>query len=470
MRQRPSGGRPVAMIDRRRTVNPPSPPEPPGLFDGVFAAGEIRHRVSDGAWLRALLDAEGALARAQGAAGLIPAAAAARITEVCATARPSTAELGAAAAGGGNPVIPLVSWLRTAVGADAADHVHHGATSQDIMDTAAMLVAHRALGAVLADLRAVRTALAALAAEHRDTPMAARTLLQQALPTTFGLVAAGWLSGVAAAADRLAEVRARRLAAQLGGAAGTLASFGPAGPALVEAYAAELGLAAPALPWHTERTRIAELAGALGGAAGALAKPARDITLLAQTEVGELAEVGPPGSGGSSALPHKRNPIAAVSVLAAAAQAPGEAASLLAAMVHEHQRAAGAWHAEWPPLRRLLTATGSAAHWLRTSLERLHVDAPRMRANLDLTGGLLLAERVTADLAPELGRAAARELVTRAAAAGGDLAGALAAELARCGGPHRTPAAIASLLDPAGYLGAAAQLTDRTVRSQREEA
>ena len=233
-----------------------------------------------------------------------------------------------------------------------------------------MLIASQALRPLLADLAACAEQAARLAREHRDTRMIGRTLLRQAVPTTFGLKAAGWLSGLDAARWRLEQVRRERLAVQFGGAAGTLAPFGDDGPDVVEGLATLLGLAEPVLPWHTERTRVAELAGALGAAAGIVAKVARDLTLMAQDEVDEASDSTP---GGSSAMPHKRNPIAAVCALGSAGSAPGLVASLLAAMAHEHERAAGAWHAEWRPLRELLVCTGSAAAWLRAALERLLV-------------------------------------------------------------------------------------------------
>jgi 3-carboxy-cis,cis-muconate cycloisomerase len=336
----------------------------------------VRGLVSDEAWLGALLTVEVTLARVQADAGLIPAGAADAIEVACRPERYDTAELGAAAAESGNPVIPLVAALREAVGPAAAPYVHNGATSQDILDSAAMLLARRALGALLDDLAGTEAAAAGLARTHRDTVMAGRTLLQQAVPVTFGLLAAGWLSGLGSARARLAEVRRTRLAAQLGGPAGTLAGLGPDLPTR---FAAALGLAAPVVPWHTDRTRIADLAGALGTVCGAIAKVARDVTLLAQAELGEVAEGRP---GGSSSMAHKRNPVAAVSALAAAAQAPGLVATLLAAMPQELQRGAGGWHAEWRPLRELLTATGSAAAWLRACLEQLVVHPDRMRANL----------------------------------------------------------------------------------------
>ncbi|GAA4702182.1 3-carboxy-cis,cis-muconate cycloisomerase [Phytohabitans rumicis] len=423
-------------------------PDHPGLFDGVLAAGPVRAAVGDGSWLRAMLDAEVALARASGA----PPAVVEEIDSGCRTFAGSA--LSAGAAGAGNPVIPLVRELRAAVSPAAARYVHRGATSQDILDTAAMLVAREALGLILIDLSAAADAAADLAEAHRDTPLAARTLLQQALPTTFGLVAAGWLTALDEAAGRLAEVRDDRLAVQLGGAAGTLSALDLS---TVERFAAELGLAEPVLPWHTDRTRIADLAGALGTAAGAVAKVARDVVLYAQTEVGELAEGKP---GGSSTLPHKQNPVAAISAAACAAQAPGLVATLLATMAHEHQRAAGAWHAEWQPLTALLRSTGSAVHWLATCLPALRVDARRMRANLDATGGALLAERISGALAPKVGATEAHDLVRAAVASGRPLSEAFAA--------HFQPAELADLLDPASYLGHAGELTDRAVRRHRE--
>jgi 3-carboxy-cis,cis-muconate cycloisomerase len=292
--------------------------------------------------------------------------------------------------------------------------------------------------------------------------MAGRTLLQQALPITFGGKAAGWLSGLDDAADLLRSVAATRLAVQLGGAAGTLASLGPQGPEVVRHLAGELSLAVPPLPWHTNRSRLGELAGALGVTAGVLAKPARDVVLLAQTEVGEVREARA-GRGGSSTLPQKRNPVAAVSVLAAAAQAPGLVATLLAATAgHEHERAAGSWQAEWHPLRELFVHVGSAAAWLADCLSGLEVDPDRMRANLGLTGGAILAERVVTELSPDLGRHAAHEAVARVLRASADTGRSLAEALAADPGlaAHLAGVDLDKLLDPAGYLGATEALID----------
>jgi 3-carboxy-cis,cis-muconate cycloisomerase len=356
------------------------------LWDPIFGTTAVAATTDDRAWLNALCEVEAALARAAATVGLIDAPTARLIAAACAGAAASEpAELGRRAAADGNPVIPLVRDLRAAL-ADAGDEsaaarVHLGATSQDICDTAAMLVAKRALAVVLEDLADAAEACAALAREHRSIHMAGRTLLQQAVPTTFGAVAAGWGEGLDRVAARLGAAR-RELAVQLGGAAGTLAALHPNGPAVRAALADELGLADPGTVWHTERSRVAELAGALGATCGALGKVATDIVLLAQTELGEVHE----GVGGrSSAMPHKQNPIAAVTARAAAAQAPGLVATLLAAMPAELQRGAGPWHAEWLALPALLNATGGAAARLRDSLCGLRVDPEAMGRNLRLS-------------------------------------------------------------------------------------
>jgi 3-carboxy-cis,cis-muconate cycloisomerase len=348
-----------------------------GLFDAVLARGGARAAVGDDAWLAAMLEVEAALARACAGAGVITAERAEAIAGACRPELFDVSAIGAEAAHVGNPAEPLVRALRAQVAGAAAEDVHRGATSQDVVDSAAMLVVRRALEPVLGDLGGAARAAAGLAETHRATPIMGRTLMQQAVPTTFGLKAAGWLVALDESAARLGAVR---LAAQLGGAAGNLAALGEAGPDVLARFARELGLEEPVLPWHTDRTRIAELAGALGEASGALAKVAGDIVLLAQTEIGEVRE-GVEGRGGSSAMAHKRNPVAAISARAAARQAPGLVATLLAAMEQEHERGAGTWHAEWPALRALLTFTGSTAAWLRDCLENLEVDVDRMRAN-----------------------------------------------------------------------------------------
>ena len=353
-----------------------------GLFDGVSRRGAVPDVVSDASYLRAMLEVEAALARAEAQVGLFPIEHGEAIAAACQAGRFDVSELGRAAAAAGNPVVALVERLRSAVGGEAAASVHAGATSQDIIDTATMLVARAALIAIVADLDEAGAAAARLATDHAETVMAGRTLLQQALPTTFGGKAAGWLSGLDDAADLLASIRDRRLAVQFGGGAGTLAAVHPHGPEVIRLMAAELGLAAPDMPWHTNRSRIGELAGALGVTAAAQAKPARDVTLLAQTEIAEVNE-GVPGRGGSSAMAHKHNPVAAIATLANTIRVPGLVATVLAATSgHEHERAAGAWHAEWLPLRELFVAVGSAAAWLADCLTHLEVDPGRMRANI----------------------------------------------------------------------------------------
>ena len=345
------------------------------LFGGIYARGDVAAEVDDRAWLQAMLDVEAALARACADVGLIPDDAAAAIHAACRAEDLDLAAIGRAGAESANPVVALVGMLRERVGGEAAEYVHAGATSQDILDTAAMLIAARALRPLLADAAAAADGAAALAEEHRDTALPGRTLLQQALPMSFGLKAAGWLMGIEHAIAELVRIRDDVLAVQMGG------PVGDRDPGIAARVAADLGLAEPVLPWHTERARPVALAAGLGTLAGALAKVAVDVTLLAQDEVAEVREGGGPGRGRSSAMPHKRNPVAAVSVLACAKRTPGLVATMLAAMAQEHERAAGAWQAEWGTLTELLRLTGSAAAWARDLLEALEVDAGRMSRN-----------------------------------------------------------------------------------------
>lgn len=447
-----------------------SEPATGGIFDGVLARGDVRDEVSDRAWLQAMLDVEAALARAHAVVATMHHDDAETIARACRAEGFDIAAIGRDAADSGNPVVPLVRALRGALeDPAAADLVHRGATSQDILDSAAMLIARRALGPLLDDLRTAADSAAEIAFGHRDTVMAGRTLLQHALPITFGFKAAGWTVALDEAADRLETVRRERLAAQLGGAVGTLASLGDDGPSVLHAFAAELGLAEPEIAWHTDRTRVGELAGALGVAAGAVGKVARDIALMAQTEVAEVRE-GVRGRGGSSTLPHKRNPVAAVAAEACAARAPALVSTLLASMVQEHERAAGAWHAEWKPFAELLETVGSAAAWIRDCLEHLEVDVERMRANLEVTDGLLLAERIVGALAPAIGRERADALVTAAADEVSD--GERSFDEALLDRPevaeHLGRTEVARLLDPAGYLGSTDAFIDRVLDGRRK--
>jgi 3-carboxy-cis,cis-muconate cycloisomerase len=334
-----------------------------------------------------------------------------------------------------------------------------------------MLLARRAIVVISADLSTAADRAAELARAHAGTVMAGRTLLQQAVPVTFGLVAAGWLTAIDDARRELDRFGATRLAVQYGGAAGTLASLSTSGPAVGALLADELGLAAPALPWHTDRLRIVQLAGSLAGVCAALGKVARDVTLLAQSEVAELAEGrDDPRRGGSSAMPHKRNPVASVLVLGCTRRAPGLLATLAASAEQELQRAAGAWHAEWETLSDLLRLTGSAASWSGALLAGLRVDAARMRANLAASGGLLMAEHVTAELAPAVGRLAAHDLVAaavdRAGRSGAGLLAALQADPDVASALREAgigEAELAAALDPAGYLGASAEFIRRAL-------
>ncbi|MFF9407636.1 3-carboxy-cis,cis-muconate cycloisomerase [Streptomyces anandii] len=432
-----------------------------GLLGPGWAGSAAAAATGDAAFLRALLDAEAALTRAQVALGLAPAGAAPAVTRAAEADRFDVAALTERARGGGNPVIPLVADLTGAAGEEYGPYVHRGATSQDILDTAMMLVAVRALGIVLGDLARTEAALARLAREHRDTVLPARTLTQHAVPTTFGLKAAGWRSLTLDARDRLIRVR-DSLPAQLGGAAGTLAAFAAYGAedptTLPAAYARELGLAEPPLPWHTLRTPVADLAGCLALTAGALGKMAEDVLALSRTEAGELAE----GSGGgSSAMPHKRNPVRSTLIAAAARRAPQLAATLYGSLAAADERPAGAWHAEWEPLRELLRLTGGAARDAAELAEGLRVDPDAMRAHLRLTHGLIVSERLSAELAPLLGRDRARQLLTELAhrswAEGRDLGELLAEQ------EELQDVDVAELTDPAHYTGSARALTDRAL-------
>ncbi|MFI1336164.1 3-carboxy-cis,cis-muconate cycloisomerase [Streptomyces sp. NPDC020845] len=436
------------------------------------------------AFVQAMLDAEAALTRAQAALGQAPGAAAVAVADVARAELYDVRDLAVRARAGGNPVIPLVADLTAAVARtdrEAAAYVHRGATSQDILDTATMLVAARTLPLILADLAHTATALGHLATTHRTTPMPARTLTQHAVPTTFGLKAAGWRALTLDAQDRLTALRPP---AQLGGAAGTLAAFaafaalaegaGVTGAAgddlgvqLVARFADELGLAEPGLPWHTLRTPVADLGTALAFTVGALGKVAADVLVLSRTEIGEVAE----GSGGgSSAMPHKSNPVRATLIAAAARQAPGLAATLLGSLAAEDERPAGAWHAEWQPLRELLRLAGGAAREAAELAEGLRVFPHRMGEHLALTDGLIVSERIAAALTPLVGRSRAKELLTSASRRAGEecvgLAAALAGTLAEVPGlaDVLSEARLRELTDPARYTGAAAALVDRALR------
>jgi 3-carboxy-cis,cis-muconate cycloisomerase len=364
-------------------------------FGPLFVPTPLREAVSDGAWLGAMLEVERALAKVEALAGIVPAEAAAAIAGACVPDRFDIDALSEQGRSPGNPVEPLVRALREQVGGDAARWVHFGATSQDVLDTAAMLVARSALQLIGEQIEGVAAACARLADVHRDTPMAGRTLLQQAVPMTFGLKAAGWLDAVV---DARAGLSAVVLPAQLGGAAGTLALLGERGIEVLRLFALELDLAEPTVPWHAQRAAVRRLAGVLAGTAAACAKIGLDVVLLAQTEVGEVSERS---GGGSSTMPHKRNPVQAVLARACARGVRAQVA-VLAAGEHELERAAGAWHAEWGALSEALALTGGASAAIRDCLDGLEVHPERMRANM------------TSDLFAERDAFLERGLLTRA--------------------------------------------------------
>ncbi|MFB9688317.1 class-II fumarase/aspartase family protein [Amycolatopsis plumensis] len=433
------------------------------LLAPAWAATGAGALVDDHALLTAMLDVEVALAEAQAELGVLPEEAAKAIRAV------TVADLDPDAIAAGvretaNPVVAFVAGLTAAVDPAAAEYVHRGSTSQDILDTALMLLCASTFERVEGDLLATAASLADQVRTHRDTPMAGRTLTQHAVPVTFGLKAATWLHGVLDAVERVRRARAA-LPVSIGGAAGTLAAYeqyGPGALALPDRVAEKLGLAPQALPWHGIRTPIADVASALLGTTGALGKIAADVLVLSRTEIGEVTEERAPGRGASSAMPQKHNPVFATLVATAARQLPPLAVVLFQSMTAEDERSSGGWHAEWQPLRDALRGTaGAAANAVRMA-ETLQVHPEVMAANLRLTRGAIVSERVNAFLAPKLGKAAAKRLLAEAAAeaerTGADLAGVLGADVPP------------GLLDPASYTGLAGPLADRALaRFEREE-
>ncbi len=438
------------------------------LLDPLFRWPPVEEWLGDRARVQAMLDFEAALAHAQAAVGVIPATAAESIAAACRAERFDLDDLARAAGVAGTVAIPLVDRLAALVAADdpaAATYVHWGATSQDAVDTGLVLQLRGALDAIAAELRRLADAVAVLADRHRGTLVAGRTLLQHAVPTTFGAKAAGWLDALTRHRARLAEVRPRALALQLGGAAGNLSALGDAGPRVAEALARELRLALPDVAWHAHRDRIAEIAAWAGLCTGTLGKIARDLALLAQTEIAEVREPAGEGRGTSSTMPHKRNPIAATVVGAAATRVPGLVATLLAAMVQENERAAGAWHAEWETLPDLIGVFAGALHHLADVAVGLEVDAERMRANVDLTGGLVFAEAVRMALTPGLGRAEAARAVAsaceRARAEERPLRAVLEDDAALR--PHLPDERLAALFDARDAIASSGTLVDRAL-------
>ena len=440
----------------------------PRLTDALFTTEAMRALLSDRRRIQAMLDFEAALARAEAKGGIIPAAAALAIEAQCRADLFDISALSRATADAGNPAIPLVKALTERVARhdpEAARYVHWGATSQDAMDTGLVLQLRAALDLVATDLAALSAALATLAQAHAQTPLAGRTWLQQATPVTLGLKAAGALSAIERHRARIAALRPRIAVLQFGGAAGTLASLGTQGLAVAALLAKDLELELPDVPWHTHRDRIAEVATTLGLITGTLGKIARDVSLLMQTEVGEAFEPAAAGRGGSSTLPHKRNPVSCAVVLAAAQRVPALVSVMLAAMVQEHERGLGGWHAEWETLPEICTLTaGALAHTIRT-VEGLDVDAGRMAANLEMTNGLIVAEAVSMALAKHLGRQPAHELVERACRRSVDERRPLLAILDEdaAAREHVSTKDLQRLLDPRNYTGNAQAFVDRAL-------
>jgi 3-carboxy-cis,cis-muconate cycloisomerase len=439
----------------------------------MLSSAAMRAVCDDAAYLQHMLDFEAALARAEAATGVIPAGAAGPIANACTASSFDLAALAEAATRSGNVAIPLVKALTAGVAetdADAARYVHWGATSQDVIDTAAMLTLRAGIDALLPDLDRAIAGFAELGRQHRNTAMVARTWLQHALPMPFGLKLAEYAAALHRSRRRLQRLRAEGLALQFGGAAGTLAALGDKAMPAAERLAAELELQLPEAPWHAHRDRVAEAASVFAILAGSCGKIARDVQLLMQTDVAEAFEPAGEGRGGSSTMPHKRNPVAAASALAAAIMAPNLAATIFAAQVGDHERSAGPWHAEWPTMPGLLLVTSGALAAIVDIAEGLEVDAARMRANLDITGGLIMTEAVTFALAEKIGKSAAHHLVEaagkRAIAERQDVRQLLTKNPNVTA--HLSGDVLTRLFEPMGYQGASQILIDRLLASLDE--
>lgn len=438
------------------------------LFDTYFTQPAMRAIFSDSGRVQGMLDFEAALARAEARAGLIPASAVAPIEAACQAELYDFAALSVAIATAGNSAIPLVKALGKQVAArstEAERYVHLGATSQDAMDTGLVLQLRAAIELLEADLASLAARLAEQAERHAEVPLAGRTWLQHATPVTLGMKIAGWLGAITRHRQRLAELKPRLLSLQFGGASGSLAALGEHAWPVAEALADELGLSLPEQPWHTQRDRLVEFAALLGMLAGSLGKLGRDLSLLMQTEAGEVFEPAAPGKGGSSTMPHKRNPVGAAVLIGAATRAPGLVATMLAAMPQEHERSLGLWHAEWETLPELCCLVSGALQQALQLVPGLEVDAARMRANLDLTRGLVLAEAVSIALAQRIGRDAAHHLLEQcckqAVKEGAHLRAVLGANAEVTA--RLSAAELDQLLDPAHYLGQARRWVARAL-------
>ena len=433
----------------------------------------MRDLFSDHTRIQRMLDFEAALACAQARLGVIPAAAAHAIEKNCVASQIDFVALAHDVERAGNLAIPMVQQLTAFVAkdhAEAAKFVHWGATSQDAIDTGLVLQLRDALDLIDRGLAELARALIAQIKQHRDTLMVGRTLLQHALPITFGLKVAGWLDAVTRHRERLKELRPRVLVLQFGGAVGTLAALGSQGNAIAAALAQELDLALPAMPWHGQRDRVVEVATVFGLLAGTLGKIARDVSLCMQTEVGELAEPSAPGRGASSTMPHKHNPIGCAVAMSAAIRVPGLVSTMLAAMSQEHERGLGGWHAEWETLPEIAMLTFGALNHMTAVIAALEVNADRMAANINQSNGLIMAEAVAMALAAHLGKHEAHGIVelacNKAIKESRHLREILAEEpLIQT---QITAAELEKLMDPARYLGATQQFIDRVLAAANE--
>jgi 3-carboxy-cis,cis-muconate cycloisomerase len=387
------------------------------LSQAIFTTSEMDDLFSSASQIKAMLAFESALAKAEYTEGVIPSAAAAVIKSVCASATFDAEDLEKQTLLAGNPAIPFVKQLIEKVkqrDAEAAKYVHFGATSQDILDTAMMLQLKTALTHCLEDLEQLEQKLALLAFSHRNTLMIGRTLLQQARPITFGYKVATWLDGVSRSRQRIEQIKKDNLTLQFGGAVGTLSTLGSPALSVKAVMASALDLNDSEITWHGQRDRFAEIVTTLGILNGSLGKIAKDVTLLMQTEIGEVFEGAAEGKGGSSAMPHKRNPVSSVFMVAIATRTPALVATFLSAMVQEHERAAGNWHAEWHVITDLVKLTAANLKHANDLIGHLEVDTNRMLQNLELTQGLIFAEDITAALSPKMGKAAAHTFVEQA--------------------------------------------------------
>ncbi len=443
------------------------------LLDPLFGSAAMGEVFSDAAGVQHMLDFEAALARAEARCGVIPATAAQAIASKCKAELINADALATATAVSLNPAIPLVKQLTLLVAKDdpeAARFVHWGATSQDANDTGLVLQIRKALDILEADLAALCRGLTELAQKYRSTPMAGRTLMQHALPTTFGVKVAGWLDAMNRHGERFAQARERVLVMQFGGAVGTLAALREKGLQVAKALAEELHLGLPSMPWHTQRDRVAETATTLGLCTGTLGKMARDISLHMQTEIAEIFEPAGEGRGGSSTMPHKRNPVSAAVVLSAATRVPGLVSTMLSAMVQEDERGLGNWHAEWETLPEIFRLTAGALHQMATIVPDLEIDVARMRRNLDATQGLIFAEAVAIAMGRQIGKSAAHELLEVASRQVRESGKHLREVLAQ--NPvvteHLTSADLDRLFAPENYLGIAEELVDRVIEASRK--